>query len=282
MNVLSLFDGISCAQVALQKLNIKVNNYYSSEINKNAIKVTQHNFPNTIQLGDITKIKANYLPKIDLIIGGSPCQGFSKSGKQLNFQDDRSKLFFEFVRLLKECKPKYFLLENVKMKKEYEDVISKFLNVNPILINSSLVSAQNRLRLYWSNLSIKQPLNKNIFTKDIIDLKSKYEYLYDWETISRHYSKNYVSFDFRTPMDKSQFRRASYLNNKHVILTCADPAFILCEDNRIRKTTLIEQERLQTLPDNFTNIISNSARHKCLGNSFTVDVIVHILKSILY
>ena len=148
INVLSLFDGMSCGQIALDKLGIKIKNYFASEIDKYAIKVTQSNYPNTIQLGDIKKIKGNDLPKIDLLIGGSPCQGFSFAGKGLNFNDSRSNLFFEFVRLLKECKPKYFLLENVKMKKEYQLIISKYLGVKPIEINSSLLSAQNRKRLY--------------------------------------------------------------------------------------------------------------------------------------
>src|SRR5574344_15209 len=162
MNVLSLFDGMSCGQMALNRVGIKYDNYFASEIDKYAIKVTQHNFPNTIQLGDVTKIKSCDLPKIDLLMGGSPCQGFSFSGKQLNFNDPRSKLFFEFVRLVNECQPKYWLLENVVMKKEFEQVISNHLNVEPIKINSSLVSAQNRERLYWANFNIEQPEDKNI------------------------------------------------------------------------------------------------------------------------
>jgi DNA (cytosine-5)-methyltransferase 3A len=122
LNVLSLFDGMSCGQIALERAGIKVNNYFASEIDKYAIQVAKHNYPNMQHIGDVTQVKANELPKIDLLIGGSPCQGFSFAGKQLNFDDQRSKLFFEFVRLLKECTPKYFLLENVKMKKEYEDI----------------------------------------------------------------------------------------------------------------------------------------------------------------
>ncbi len=117
MNILSLFDGMSCGQIALERAGIKVENYFASEIDKHAIKVTQANYPNTIQLGSVKDLKTDSLPKIDLLIGGSPCQGFSFAGKQLNFEDERSKLFFEFVRLLKECQPRYFLLENVKMKK---------------------------------------------------------------------------------------------------------------------------------------------------------------------
>jgi len=134
MNVLSLFDGISCGQIALNRAGIKYDNYYSSEVDKSAIKVTQQNYPNTIQLGDITEIKGSDLPQIDLLFGGSPCQGFSRVGKQLNFDDPRSKLFFEFVRLLKETNAKYFLLENVVMKQEWQDVISEYLGVKPIKV----------------------------------------------------------------------------------------------------------------------------------------------------
>jgi len=148
MNVLSLFDGMSCGSIALSRAGIKINNYYASEVDTTAIKVANFNNPEIIQIGDVTKINSSFLEKIDLLIGGSPCQGFSFAGNQLNFNDPRSKLFFEYVRLLKETKPKYFLLENVKMKKEFQDVISSALGVLPVEINSSLKSAQNRPRLY--------------------------------------------------------------------------------------------------------------------------------------
>jgi len=169
INVLSLFDGISCGQIALNKLGIEIENYFASEIDKHAIKVTQHNYPKTKQLGSVIDVKAEDLPKIDLLIGGSPCQGFSIAGKKLNFEDDRSKLFFEFVRLKNELNPKYFLLENVRMKKESQDVISKYLGVEPIMINSNLVSAQNRVRYYWTNIpNLTLPEDKNILLKDIL------------------------------------------------------------------------------------------------------------------
>jgi len=284
MNVLSLFDGISCAQVALGRCNIKVDNYFASEIDKNAIKVTQHNYPDTTQLGDVTKIKAKDLPEIDLLVGGSPCQGFSNCGKGLNFNDSRSKLFFEYARLLRECKPKYFLLENVRMKKkEWSDTISKYIGVEPILINSALVSAQSRPRLYWTNIqNINQPKDKNILLQDIVDLEKNYEYIADWESVSREYKYGYVHFDFRKPIEPSQWARekAIYLNSKFTTLTAGDVSRILCKDSRVRRITILEQERLQTLPDNYTNVISNSQRHKALGNCFTVDVIVHILENI--
>lgn len=178
MNVLSLFDGISAGQVALERAGIPVDNYYASEINKYAIQVTQKNYPNTIQLGDVTKLNGKSLPKIDLLLGGSPCQGFSFAGKQLNFNDSRSKLFFEYVRILKEVKPTYFLLENVKMKKEYQDVISGLLGVEPIEINSSLVSAQNRKRLYWTNIpNVVLPKDRGILLQDIVYERTKEEHV---------------------------------------------------------------------------------------------------------
>lgn len=171
MNVLSLFDGISCGRVALERANIKVDKYYSSEIDKYAIQIADNNYPQDKgkRLGDVTKWKEWDLPKIDLLIGGSPCQGFSFAGKQLNFEDPRSKLFFEFVEILNHYKPKYFLLENVKMKQEYQDIISDYLGVQPIEINSALVSAQNRKRLYWTNIpGVTQPQDKGIMLKDIV------------------------------------------------------------------------------------------------------------------
>ena len=169
MNVLSLFDGISCGQVALKNAGIKVDNYYASEIDKYAIQITQNQHPKTNQLGDIQDWRDWDLPPIDLIMGGSPCQGFSFAGKQLNFEDSRSKLFFDFVDIVKHYKPKYFLLENVKMKKEYQNVITNLLGVEPILINSALVSAQNRNRLYWTNIpNISQPNDEGILLEDIL------------------------------------------------------------------------------------------------------------------
>lgn len=169
MIVLSLFDGISCGQVALERCGISVEKYFASETDKYAIATTMKNHPQTIHLGDVTNWREWDLPQIDLLIGGSPCQGFSFAGKQLNFDDPRSKLFFDYADVLKAVQPKYFLLENVRMKKEYQDIISEYLGVEPILINSDLVSAQNRKRLYWTNIpGITQPKDKGIFLKDIV------------------------------------------------------------------------------------------------------------------
>lgn len=363
MNVLSLFDGISCGQVALERAGIKVDNYYASEIDKYAIQVTQKNYPNTIQLGDVEKIDFNkYIGKIDLLMGGSPCQGFSFAGKQLNFMDPRSRLFFKYVEALETIKPKYFLLENVKMKKEYQDVISQKLGLEPIVINSSLVSAQNRVRLYWTNLpNIKQPQDKGIMLKDIVHEGEFYSVINQGKDVRKPIEKahtlmarDYKGFgnqemtgvfewlnEYIVPFDQtlqildkevakgkigyfrkdSQANRVYYIHGKAVTLCgeagggaakmgqylfgCITPDRVNKRQNGqrfneghkfytltaqykhgvliegyIRKLTPIECERLQTLPDNYTDGISNSQRYKCLGNGWTVDVISHIFSNI--
>ena len=169
MNILSLFDGMSCGRVALERAGIKVDNYYASEIDPYAIKVSQKNYPDIIQLGDVRFWETWGLRDIDMVIAGSPCQGFSNAGGRLNFDDPRSKLFFTFVDILEHYKPKYFLLENVMMKKEWENIITEHMGVEPIEINSALVSAQNRRRLYWTNIpNITQPEDRKIFLRDIV------------------------------------------------------------------------------------------------------------------
>ena len=177
MNILSLFDGMSCGRLALDRLGIKVDKYYASEIDKYAIQVSSANYPDIIQIGDVCNVKGEDYPDIDLVLAGSPCQGFSFAGNQLAFDDPRSALFFEFVRILKEVKPKYFLLENVKMKKEFLDVISEQVGVEPILINSALVSAQNRLRYYWTNIpGVEQPEDRGIVLRDILETEPDEKY----------------------------------------------------------------------------------------------------------
>ncbi len=256
MIVLSLFDGISCGQVALERVGIDCL-YFASEIDKYAIQVTQKNYPNTVQLGCVTKIKGKNLPQIDLLMGGSPCQGFSFAGKQLNFNDPRSALFFEFVRLKELLEPKWWLLENVKMKKEYQDVITDFMGVEPVKINSALVSAQNRPRLYWANFNITQPEDENILLKDICIDGANF-FLNDTY-------KNYPKYR----EGKSQTIRASR------------SGFKVSKDSvNYRKIDIIETERLQTLPDDYTKGISKTRRHFCIGNGWTVDVIAHIFKGL--
>lgn len=286
MNVLSLFDGMSCGQIALERAGIMVDNYYASEIDKYAIQVCQKNYPNTIQLGDVKDIKADALPKIDLLIGGSPCQGFSFAGKLLNFEDPRSKLFFEFVRLKNELNPKYFLLENVKMKKEYQDVISEYLGVEPIKINSALVSGQNRVRLYWTNIpNIKQPQDKNILLEDILEngiVDRNKSYCIDANyakgaTLEQYLIKSRRQVVFTNcTRDRLNLIRNVFIEN----YKSNNIKDVLSTEYDFRKLTPIECERLQTVPDNYTKDVSNNQRYKMLGNGWTVDIITDIFKNI--
>lgn len=213
INVFSMFDGISCGQYALHKSGIKVNKYYAAEIDQRAIKVTQKQWPKTIQYGDVTKIKSeHFMNNIHLLIGGSPCQGFSFAGKQLNFNDPRSKLFFEFVRLKKELNPNYFFLENVRMVKESQDVITEMLGVEPIFVNSSLVSAHHRQRLYWTNIpGFEMPIDRGLIIDDILE--------YD-ESAYVHEFKNEVH-KYRQ-VKKASCLDASYFKgiNNHQARTC--------------------------------------------------------------
>jgi len=330
MNVLSLFDGMSCGQIALKNLDVKVDNYYASEIDNYAIQIAKKNFPNTIHLGDVTQIPSSvfgangFNTKIDLVMGGSPCQGFSRAGKNLNFDDPRSKPFFEFVRLVEELKPKYFLLENVKMTKEHRDTISKFLGVEPIYIDSALVSAQTRKRYYWTNIPyIFGPINQHITLRDIIQtegelknsevdermvtklgkaycLTARYDGAVWWNSIERSQrtmiriedkvvfpeatKKGYAEAGVGEGLDlsypNSTTRRGRALKNKaHCLTTISPNQGIINEKYNWRKLTPIECERLQTVPDNYTEGVSNAQRYKMLGNGWTVKVIEHILKN---
>jgi len=268
MNILSLFDGMSGARIALDRAGIKVDAYFASEVDKYAIQVAQKNYPDIVHLGDVRNVTANELPHIDLLIGGSPCQGFSFAGKQLNFNDPRSALFFEYVRILKEVKPTYFLLENVKMSKRSEKVITDLLGVEPITINSALVSAQHRVRMYWTNIpDVQQPKDKGILLTDVIDGIAAFGY-------SR---KTGVQFD-RGELKKAIGVLASDwrgLNRNQRQNCVVDFDSITC-----RKLSPVEVERLQTVKNNYTAGVSNTQRYKMLGNGFTVDVIAHILRGI--
>jgi len=352
MKVLSLFDGMSCGQQALKECGITVDAYYASEIDKYAIKIARKNFPNTKHIGDVRTVKAADLPQIDLLLGGSPCQGFSFAGRQLNFNDPRSALFFEFVRVLKECKPKYFLLENVRMKKEYQDVITEHLGVEPIMINSSLVSAQNRVRLYWTNIpNIEQPTERGIVLADILerfDDFQEFEELPKWlhgnyndkkridsvksiegksntlrATMWKGHTEGYVSKPIQvgsasdinghdllkriySPNGKSPTLNAhgggntepkvallqrprgknkgaiTELDDKTPTITPSawEQNHHLVRGLHYRKLTPLECERLQTLPDNYTEGVSNTQRYKMIGNGWTIAVITHILNNI--
>ena len=258
MNVLSLFDGMSCGRIALERAGIPVTNYYASEIDPYAIKVSKVNWPDIIHIGDVTKVKAVDLPKIDLLIGGSPCQGFSMAGKQLNFFDPRSALFFEFARLKNETKAANFLFENVLMKDEYVKSISFILNENPIMINSALLSAQNRKRLYWTNIpSVTQPKDKGIYFEKVCESGTPYKEK-SQTILSTIYKEN----------SKSMLKRKKF--------------GLLINDQQIRKVSPVECERLQTVPDNYTSRVSNTQRYKMLGNGWNVDTIAHILSHLSY
>jgi len=267
MNVLSLFDGMSCGQIALNEAGIKYDKYYACEIDKHAIKVTKQNYPNTIHLGDVTKIKGSELPKIDLIIGGSPCQGFSIAGKQLNFEDPRSKLFFEFVRLLKECKPKYFLLENVKMKKEWQDVISEELGVKPIKINSSFFSGQNRVRYYWTNIKIDEITDKEITISDVIGENCK----------GAARRARYKNGNSGPTYQKTEIRNDKKAN---AMTTVKKNSMVALDNGEVRYLSRNEAEQLQNVPKNYTSCVTENQALKMLGNGWTVGVISHIFKNL--
>lgn len=369
MNVLSLFDGMRCGRIALDRAGIKVDNYLASEIDKYAIQVGDKNYPDTINLGDVTQWRSWNLPRIDLILAGSPCQGFSFAGKQLAFDDPRSKLFFTFIDIAEDVikkNPKVkFLLENVKMKRSNQDIISKYMGCEPVLINSALVSAQNRNRNYWSNIPIEQPKDKGILLKDVV-LPDALPII-----LQRHRGVNpgYVKFDKSPPMTSSRWEenhkvvvcgrvvgRARVLNkridHKQSIAGISTQELELRSDNKsnclstvqkdnvlldvlklsekalaymdrkvkdgrshwdfkhhsdirdeksaaivanffkgvpynvfkdwdcVRKFHPVECERLQTVPDNYTEGVSNTQRYKMLGNGWTVDVIAGILEGI--
>jgi len=276
MNVLSLFDGMSCGQIALNRIGIKYDKYFASEIDKYAIQVTKENYPNTIHIGDVKEVKGEDLPNIDLLIGGSPCQGFSFAGKQLNFEDPRSKLFFEYTRLLREVRPKYFLLENVVMKKEFQDIISDQLGVGPILINSSLVAAHNRKRLYWTNIpNVEQPEDKGILIKDILLNNADDTFFIKNRNIKGKNSLNKLRLSERQLDEKFRCLTAAGQG-----ATNAGATTIRLPDGDLRIPTPEECELAQTVPLGYTKSVSKTQRYKMLGNGWTVDVIAHIFKNI--
>ncbi len=378
MNVLSLFDGMSCGQLALERANVSVDNYYACEIDKYAIQIAQKNFPNTIQLGDVTDIDYDdlfYEEKIDLLMGGSPCQGFSFAGEQLAFDDPRSKLFFEFIRARDFLQPKYILLENVRMKKQFEDVITEHMGFPPQLVNSSVASAQNRWRNYWFGVLINgkyeqiiiPPMeDKGLVLKDILQTDHDEPPVPINERNARHHknpnqkalcttatmykgagnngmtivdrlisvgeAEEYAHYNYRATkqvyhMDgkaptlltmqggNREPKVATYsakggrivnrridangvrkdyqmdlplepqvevrLDDKTNCLTTVQKDNVVVEGMTWRKLTPVECERLQTLPDNYTEGVSKTQRYKMIGNGWTVDVIAHILGEML-
>lgn len=303
-NVLSLFDGISCGRVALQRAGIEFDTYYSSEIDKYAIQIAQKNHPDTVQLGDILGWREWDLENVDLIIGGSPCQGFSLAGKGLNFEDPRSKLFFEFVDIVNHFRPKYFMLENVVMRQDIQDAISSLLGVEPIRINSGLVSAQNRVRLYWTNIpNIKQPKDRGIVLRDILEIdgyvdRDKSHCLdanyFKGGNLKSYFQKHRRQLVFSDDglchvgdadlKGHDAIKRVYHPDGKSPTLQTSSggnrESKIATSETTWRKLTPMECERLQTLPDNYTEGVSNTQRYKTLGNGWTVDVISHIFANI--
>lgn len=268
MNVLSLFDGMSCGQIALDELGVDVKNYYASEIDKHAIKVTQSNYSKTVQLGDVTKLNAKDLPEIELLMGGSPCQGFSFAGKQLNFKDERSKLFFEFVRIMDEVKPKYFLLENVRMSKKSQDVISHYLGVEPVMINSSNFTAQNRVRYYWTNIPISE----------YKDLEVTLESVVGQPCVGASRRGRYISGKSGKTIQKEELRKDLKANS---MTTVSKNCMVKIKSTgELRNLNRNEAEKLQSIPINYTDSVSLSQSLKMLGNGWTVSVIKHILKNL--
>lgn len=287
-NILSLFDGISCGQIAFERAKIKIDKYYASEIEQNAINITQFNYPNTIQLGDINNIDfTKFIGKIDIIIGGSPCQDLSiaKANRE-GLKGKKSCLFYKFVEAIRIIKPKYFLLENNNsMMQEAKEIITKEMGVEPIMINSNIFSAQNRKRLYWTNIPIQElPEDKGIKLKNIIEsgsvdrekalcLTRRYSGFSGSQSYlcRRYFGKSFGQAVFEGDINliKNKWKENSYFTDEEL------------ENKIIRPMTCLECERLQTLPENYTQCIDSELKRKeAIGNGWTVDVIAHIFKGI--
>lgn len=307
MNVLSLFDGISCGQVALKELGIKPDRYYASEIDSKPIKVTQHNFPNTIQVGDVAKLNGSDFPNIDLLIGGSPCQKFSVMGKQEGFSG--GNLVQEYIRLVKEIRPRYFLLENVKMKAEFSNVITKELGVTPVGINSNRYSAQSRERMYWTNapFSLSFP-EKDVKVEDILEPNVTDGIVHDFDKwyidnrhifipVDNHSSANgLICLGGLLEKDKAipeKIRSSSFRDSSRVYSITGKAPTLKAQTgglgrntglyrvgNVIRRLSRLETERLQTLPEGYTDCVSVSSAQSLIGNGWTVAVIKEILKNV--
>lgn len=290
MNVLSLFDGMSCGQIALSRAGIKYNRYFASEIDKNSIKITQKNYPDTIQVGDVTELKGHQLDKIDLLIGGSPCQNLSITvinniKHNQGLQGEKSSVFYEYIRLMHETKPKYFLFENVEsMKDKDKDIITKALGVDPIMINSALVSAQERKRYYWTNIpNINQPQDRGLLLKDIVesaeDIPEKYWYKQDFT----YHGDNKKPVATLHVKGHDILKRIYGLHQKSPTLTACRGGYKqkkVLQDGKPRKLTPLEYERLQTVPEGYTEGVADSHRYNMLGDGWTVDVVAHIFKGL--
>lgn len=290
INVLSLFDGMSCGRIALERAGIKVDKYFASEIDKDAIFITKKNYPDTNHIGDVVKVDVSELPKIDLLIGGSPCQNLSlavvnniKHNKGL--EGEKSGLFYEYLRVLTDAKPTNFLLENVgSMRNKDRDIITEALGVEPIHIDSNLFSAQDRSRYYWTNIPVDLNIvDKGEVLRDIVlpsdEVPSNFwydkEFTYNGDDKKVQATLHINGHDI--------LKRVNNLNGKSATLTCCRGGNLqkkVFQDGRCRKLTPLEYERLQTVPDNYTEGVSNSQRYNMLGNGWTVDVIAHIFKNL--
>lgn len=300
MNVLSLFDGMSCGRLALERAGIKIEKYYASEINPFSMQIAQKNYPSTIQIGDITLLdsdKLKGLGRTDLLIGGSPCQNLSIAvinnlEHNQGLQGEKSSLFYHYIRVLRKVNPKYFLLENVaSMRNKDRDIISWTLGVEPIKIDSNLVSAQDRERYYWTNIpGITQPEDKGIFLKDImlsveevnqIESQSKTKFWYEQDFEFHGVDKKIAA----TLNIKGHdiLKRVYSPNFKCATLTACRGGNLqkkVYQDGRCRKLTPLEYERLQTVPEGYTEGVSSSQRYNMLGDGWTVDVLSHIFKNL--
>ena len=295
LRVLSLFDGISCGMVALERAGIPVEKYYASEIDEYAMKISNKNYPEIIQLGDIRNVSEEVLDSImpiDMIIGGSPCQDLSNykydRGEVTGLNGEKSGLFYEYIRILKYVKPKYFLLENVaSMEDKWKDLMSEIIGVQPIMINSALVCAAERKRLYWTNIpNVEKPKDKGIVLKDIVvdakDVPDKYWYTKYPITVHEGDVKVKATINLN---GHRQAKEVYGLNHKCNTLLCDGNGGNLVkkiyQDGRVRKLLPLEYERLQTLPDYYTDCVSDSRRYTAIGNGWTVDVIAHIFKGLM-
>jgi len=290
MNILNLFDGIACGRVAAERAGLEVENYYGSEIETSSMQVALSNYPGIIELGDITlldKTELDKLPPIDLLMGGSPCQDLTKTKQdreRKGLEGSKSMLFYEYLRILRYLKPKYFLLENVEMAKEWEDIFTKEMGIEPIKINSNLVSAADRKRIYWTNIpGITQPQDKGLLLKDIlipaIGVPIKYWYnkpfIYNGDD-----KKIQCTLEINT---HNLLKKVYNMNNKCGTLTCVSGGYQekkVYQDGRCRKLMPEEYERLHNLKDNYTSGFSDTKRYTMVGNGWEINTIAHILSFI--
>lgn len=291
MNVLSLFDGISCGRLALDRANVKYDSYIASEIDPYAIKIAHKNFPDTIQVGDVTTLTSVNLPPINLLIGGSPCQGFSRAGEGLNFDDPRSKLFFDYVWWLKRLQPELFLLENVTMPAEWQDIISGYLGVEPVEINSDRFVPQNRSRLYWTNIPIPRIPERYDWNNQFYSFRRTYM-RENKSGVAPTLMANMGTGGHNVPLLKDVLE--SGMVDREIAFPI-DPNYhkggnpksyydksrrqLVWEGERYRKLTPVECERLQSIPDDYTEGVSDTQRYKMIGNAWTVDVIAWIFST---